>query len=95
MPISEIITKILHPSVARIPSVIPAENLPIVGFVADMIARMNWDPEKFQFIRSGQDICIEVNKGTPKNCGAILTGYSYAYQVKLVMDSIQASGLFD
>ena len=95
MPISEIITKILHPSIASIPGVTPAEKLPIVVFVADMIARMNWNPEQFQFSRSGPNLCIEVNKGTPKNCGAILTGYNYAYQVKLVMDSIQASGLFD
>lgn len=88
MPISENLAKIA-----------PAEDireLPIAIFLADLITRMNWDPDQFQLFRGCGNLCIEVKPGDTRlrawNC---LQDYSYAYQVKLVMDAIQAAGLFD
>ena len=88
MPISENLAKIA-----------PAEDireLPIAIFLADLINRMNWDPDQFQLFRECGNLFIEVKTGGTRprawNC---LQDYSYAYQVKLVMESIQAAGLFD
>ena len=88
MPISENLAKIA-----------PAEDireLPIAIFLADLINRMNWDPDQFQLFWECGNLCIEVKTGGTRlrvwNC---LQDYSYAYQVKLVMESIQAAGLFD
>ena len=88
MPISENLAKIA-----------PAEDireLPIAIFLADLINRMNWDPDQFQLFRECGNLCIEVKTGgTRLRAGNCLQDYSYAYQVKLVMESIQAAGLFD
>ena len=88
MPISENLVKIA-----------PDENireLPIAIFLADLTTRMNWDPDQFRLFRECGNLYIEVKAGCTgfrtRNC---LQDYSYAYQVKLVMDSIQSSGLFD
>ena len=88
MPISENLAKIA-----------PAEDireLPIAIFLADLINRMNWDPDQFQLFRECGNLFIEVKAGgTRHRAGNCLQDYSYAYQVKLVMESIQAAGLFD
>jgi len=88
MPISENLDKIA-----------PAEDLrelPIAIFLADLITRMNWNPDQFKLLRDCGNLWIEVKTGpTDVGVGNILQGYSYAYQVKLVMDSIQSAGLFD
>lgn len=88
MPISENLSKIA-----------PAEDLrelPIAIFLADLITRMNWDPDQFQLSRACGNLYIEVKPGgTRLRTGNCLQDYSYAYQVKLVMDTIEASGLFD
>ena len=88
MPISENLAKIA-----------PAEDireLPIAIFLADLINRMNWDPDQFQLFRECGNLFIEVKTGgTRHRAGNCLQDYSYAYQVKLVMESIQAAGLFD
>ena len=88
MPISENLAKIA-----------PAEDireLPIAIFLADLINRMNWDPDQFHLFRECGNLCIEVKAGgTRLRTGNCLQDYSYAYQVKLVMESIQAAGLFD
>ena len=88
MPISENLAKIA-----------PAEDireLPIAIFLADLINRMNWDPDQFQLFRECGNLFIEVKTGcTRLRAGNCLQDYSYAYQVKLVMESIQAAGLFD
>ena len=88
MPISENLAKIA-----------PAEDireLPIAIFLADLINRMNWDPDQFQLFLECGNLFIEVKTGgTRHRAGNCLQDYSYAYQVKLVMESIQAAGLFD
>lgn len=87
MPISENLAKIA-----------PAEDLrelPIAIFLADLITRMNWNPDQFQLLRECGNLCIEVKATPTEGVGNCLQGYNYAYQVKLVMDSIQAAGLFD
>lgn len=87
MPISENLAKIA-----------PAEDireLPIAIFLADLITRMNWNPDQFKLLRDCGNLCIEVKTGPTGGVGNCLQGYNYAYQIKLVMDSIQASGLFD
>ena len=87
MPISENLAKIA-----------PAEDLrelPIAIFLADLITRMNWNPDQFQLLRECGNLCIEVKVTPTEGVGNCLQGYNYAYQVKLVMDSIQAAGLFD
>ena len=88
MPISENLSKIA-----------PAEDireLPIAISLADLITRMNWDPDQFQLFREYGNLFIEVKTGgTRHRAGNCLQDYSYAYQVKLVMESIQAAGLFD
>lgn len=87
MPISENLAKIA-----------PAEDLrelPIAIFLADLITRMNWEPDQFQLSRECGNLCIEVKTGPTGVVSNCLQDYSYAYQVKLVMDSIQAAGLFD
>lgn len=87
MPISENLAKIA-----------PAEDireLPIAIFLADLITRMNWNPDQFLLLRECGNLCIEVKTGPNSGQGQCLQGYNYAYQVKLVMDSIQAAGLFD
>lgn len=97
MPISENLAKIA-----------PAEDireLPIAIFLADLTTRMNWDPDQFHLFRECGNLYIEVKAGCKKlrtgDCppdysySFCLQDYSYGYQVKLVMDSIQASGLFD
>ena len=87
MPISENLTKIA-----------PAEDLrelPIAIFLADLITRMNWNPDQFKLFRECRNLCIEVKTGPTGGVVNCLQGYNYAYQVKLVMDSIQAAGLFD
>ena len=88
MPISENLAKIA-----------PAEDireLPIAIFLADLINRMNWDPDQFQLFRECGNLFIEVKtRGTRHRAGNCLQDYSYAYQVKLVMEAIQDAGLFD
>ena len=88
MPIYENLSKIA-----------PAEDireLPIAIFLADLITRMNWDPDQFHLFREYGNLYIEVKAGCAKlQVVSCLQDYSYAYQVKLVMDSIQANGLFD
>ena len=88
MPISENLAKIAPDEDLR--------ELPIAIFLADLTTRMNWDPDQFQLLRECGNLYIEVKTGGTRlrteNC---LQGYNYAYQVKLVMDSIQAAGLFD
>lgn len=87
MPISENLAKIA-----------PAEDireLPIAIFLADLITRMNWNPDQFQLLRECGNLCIEIKTTPGSGQGQCLQGYNYAYQVKLVMDSIQAAGLFD
>lgn len=86
MPISENLAKIA-----------PAEDLrelPIAIFIADLITRMNWDPDQFQLFRECDNLYIEIKSGR-RLAASCLQDYSYAYQVKLVMNSIQAAGLFD
>ena len=88
MPISENLAKIAQDEDIR--------ELPIAIFLADLINRMNWDPDQFQLFRECGNLFIEVKAGgTRLRTGNCLQDYSYAYQVKLVMDSIQAAGLFD
>ena len=88
MPISENLAKIAQAEDIR--------ELPIAIFLADLINRMNWDPDQFQLFRECGNLCIEVKTGgTRLRAGNCLQDYSYAYQVKLVMESIQAAGLFD
>jgi hypothetical protein len=88
MPISKNLAKIA-----------PAEDLrelPIAIFLADLITRMNWNPAQFKLLRDCGNLWIEIKTGpTDVGVGNILQGYNYAYQVKLVMDSIQSAGLFD
>lgn len=87
MPISENLTKIA-----------PAEDLrelPIAIFLADLITRMNWDPDQFRLFRECGNLRIEIKTGPTGVVRTCLQDYSYAYQVKLVMDSIQVAGLFD
>lgn len=87
MPISENLAKIA-----------PAEDireLPIAIFLADLITRMNWDPDQFHLFRNCGNLYIEIKSGLRGRIAICLQDYSYSYQVKLVMDSIQASGLFD
>ena len=77
----------------------PAEDireLPIAIFLADLINRMNWDPDQFQLFRECGNLFIEVKTGgTRLRAGNCLQDYSYAYQVKLVMDAIKAVWLID
>ena len=88
MPISENLAKIAQAEDIR--------ELPIAIFLADLINRMNWDPDQFQLFRECGNLFIEVKTGgTRLRAGNCLQDYSYAYQVKLVMESIQAAGLFD
>lgn len=87
MPISENLAKIA-----------PAEDLrelPIAIFIADLITRMNWDPAQFRLFRECGNLYIEIKSGLRGRAAICLQDYNYAYQVKLVMNSIQASGLFD
>lgn len=88
MPISENLVKIAQAEDLR--------ELPIAIFLADLITRMNWNPDQFKLLRDCGNLWIEIKPGgTRLRTGNCLQDYSYAYQVKLVMDSIQASGLFD
>ena len=88
MPISENLAKIA-----------PAEDireLPIAIFLADLINRMNWHPDQSQLFRECGNPLIQVKPGgTRLRAGNCPQDYSYAYQVKLVMESIQAAGLFE
>lgn len=87
MPISENLAKIA-----------PAEDLrelPIAIFLADLITRMNWDPDQFQLFRECGNLYIEIKSGLRGLTAICLQDYSYAYQVKLVMDAIKAVGLID
>lgn len=87
MPISENLAKIAPADI---------RELPIAIFLADLITLMNWNPDQFKLLRDGGNLWIEINTG-PTDVGVrnILQGYSYAYQVKILLDSIQSAGLFD
>ena len=74
----------------------PAEDIreiPIAIFLADLITRMNWDPDQFQLFRECGNLYIEVKARL--QVVSCLQDYSYAYQVKLVMDAIKAVWLID
>ena len=74
----------------------PAEDireLPIAIFLADLITRMNWDPDQFHLFRECGNLYIEVKSRL--QVVSCLQDYSYAYQVKLVMDAIKAVWLID
>ena len=85
MTISENLSKIAQAEDIR--------ELPIAIFLADLITRMNWDPDQFHLFRECGNLYLEIKARL--QVVSCLQDYSYAYQVKLVMDSIQANGLFD
>ena len=85
MPISENLSKIAQTEDIR--------ELPIAIFLADLTTRMNWDPDQFHLFRECGNLYLEIKARL--QVVSCLQDYSYAYQVKLVMDSIQANGLFD
>lgn len=102
MPITDIITTIIDPSaVGSKYGDTPVEQLPITLFIADLIARMNWDPSQFHIYRNYYlHICFRVGQGDPADSweqdhGTIIHGFNYAYQVYAVMETIKAHGLFN
>lgn len=85
MPISENLAKIAPTEDIR--------ELPIAIFLADLITRMNWDPDQFHLFRECGNLYIEVKSRL--RVVSCLQDYSYAYQVKLVMDALKAVWLID
>lgn len=85
MPISENLAKIAPTEDIR--------KLPIAIFLADLITRMNWDPDQFHLYRNCGNLYIEVKARL--RVVSCLQDYSYAYQVKLVMDALKAVWLID
>ena len=85
MTISENLSKIAQAEDIR--------ELPIAIFLADLTTRMNWDPDQFHLFRECGNLDIEVKARL--QVVSCLQDYSYAYQVKLVMDAIKAVCLID
>lgn len=94
MPITDIITTIVKPSATgTLYNGTPAEQLPITLFVADLVTRMGWDPNQFSVYRDCGNLVFGV--GTrERNHFCCIQDYSYAYQVKLVMDTLDLHGMF-
>lgn len=80
------------------------KQLPVVDFVVDLLEKMKWDVftndldtagKVRRFFFNVDYNCVQFNiKGFRRFC-VILSGYNYAYQVKLVMDLFGEAGFFD
>ena len=80
-------------NLAKIAPTEDIRELPIAIFLADLIARMNWDPDQFHLFRECDNLYIEIKARL--RVVSCLQDYNYAYQVKLVIDALKAVWLID
>ena len=64
---------------------------PVASTVAEMVVRAHWNPEDFAFRSEGGSVLFKAG-----NTGEVnISGYNFAYQVKLCSDAIAEAGYFD
>lgn len=66
---------------------------PIANTIAEMIVRCNWEIERFKFKQEFENVAFVIDG--KDSFTAYLSGYNYAYQVKLCLDVIASAGLFE
>lgn len=64
---------------------------PVASTVAEMVVRAHWNPEDFTFRSEGSSVLFKAGCAGEVN----LSGYNFAYQVKLCADAIAEAGYFD
>lgn len=64
---------------------------PVASTVAEMVVRAHWDPEGFTFRSEGGSVLFKAGNAGEVN----VSGYNFAYQVKLCADAIAEAGYFD
>lgn len=70
------------------------QEFPVVKFVAELVERMQWDPNRFKIYTDAKikRTVVDVFRSPTEVHGHVLDGYSYAKQVKFVMDSVERAG---
>lgn len=64
---------------------------PVASTVAEMVVRAHWNQEDFTFRSEGGSVLFKAGGAGEVN----LSGYNFAYQVKLCADAIAEAGYFD
>lgn len=74
---------------------IPGEKrypvMPIASTLAKIITRSNWNPEDFALRLECGCIMFKAGKSEEVN----ISGYNFAYQIKLCLDAIEKAGYFE
>lgn len=73
-------------------------NMHLVKLVAEMIIRCKWNKTAFKFRTlnvTGHPLLFEVTRDDGVICTQNLFGYNFAYQVKLISETIERAGLFE
>ena len=66
---------------------------PVANTIAEMIVRCNWCNDRFKFKQEFGNIALVIDG--KDSFTAYLSGYNYAYQIKLCLDVIEAAGFFE
>lgn len=66
---------------------------PVANTIAEMIVRCNWESERFKFKQEFGNLALVIDG--KDSFTAYLSGYNYAYQIKLCLAVIAAAGLFE
>jgi hypothetical protein len=77
--------------VAGIPEEHRAKVVPIASTIGKIIARSRWNPEGFSMSLDHGSIMFKAGNAGEVN----LSGYNFAYQVKLCLDAITEAGYFE
>lgn len=66
---------------------------PVANTIAEMIVRCNWGSERFKFKQEFGNVVLVIDGKDAFT--ACLSGYNYAYQIKLCLGVIEAAGFFE
>lgn len=62
----------------------------IIEFIADLKSKMKWDDDMITL--NGNEVTVKYGR---KESTQNISGYNYAYQIKLIMDMLEKVGVFE